>query len=218
MKLFGMMIPKGPWNKKDIELLSFVTADRREKCIRYYFDTDKRLSLYSALLLKMKLHQLTGMPMKEMVFFYSQYGKPALQFQKPVYFNFSHSKDFILCGIDTEKELGVDTQIMEIPPFEIMKDYFHYEEYQAVIKADLKKRQEIFYKIWTRKEAYYKYVGTGLFYNIKECNTVALQKASFFHTWQVENYMCSVYSSNVNFPKMEMISYEEIWEYYKNMS
>lgn len=100
---------------------------------------------------------------------------------------------------------------------DIMKSCFHNEEYEAVQEADIKKKQEIFYKIWTRKEAYCKYTGTGLCHDVKKYNTIEVHRASYFHTWKFENYMCSVYSGNVNFSEMEIISYKDLWEYYKNI-
>lgn len=96
---------------------------------------------------------------------YNQYQKPYI---KDLYFNISHSNKMIAIIISNE-ECGIDIEY--INPY---KDI-----------TNLKKRFHInnndeFYKQWTRKEAYFKKIGTGikissLFEEAKEISTIKVQ-------------------------------------------
>jgi len=76
-----------------------------------------------------------------------------------VYFSVSHSGDFWGCLMAGEP-VGFDMEVIrERVNFEkIAKRYFAEEEYKLVLSSGL----EAFFDVWVRKEAYVKYLGSGL--------------------------------------------------------
>lgn len=88
-----------------------------------------------------------------------EHGKPYLANIENIHFNISHSGRMAMCAIDT-KPVGVD--IEKIKPYSdnVARRIMSAEEWRAFAVAQNK--EEMFYKIWTLKEAYLKYTGDGI--------------------------------------------------------
>ncbi len=80
--------------------------------------------------------------------------KPYLA-NSPLQFNVSHSGDFTLIAVTTLSTIGAD--IEQIKPFPDMKDVA-----DRYFTASERKHQD-FFTTWTRKEAYIKATGEGLY-------------------------------------------------------
>ncbi len=95
--------------------------------------------------------------------FFNEYGKPYLK-NKDIYFNISHSKDLIAIIVDNQ-ECAIDIELInydkEINKF--IDKCLSINEKKHII--NLKDRHKYFYKIWTRKETYFKSLGTGIKYS-----------------------------------------------------
>lgn len=103
---------------------------------------------------------------------YSKSGKPYLnaKINSNLKFNYSHSGDYIIYAFTSDDEIGVDIEeIKDIPEFdELSRTHFSDEEqsiYFALKNTDEKK--QLFYKIWTRKEALLKAEGSGITIDLK---------------------------------------------------
>ncbi len=96
---------------------------------------------------------------------YGKHGKPYLA-GRPFYFNLSHSGSYVCCGVAGE-EIGVDIQRMEKVSGErldrIAGRFFCRREQEALSACPgEEERRELFYRLWTRKEAYGKLTGEGI--------------------------------------------------------
>lgn len=179
------------------KLLKYVSPKRQERISRYHFKIDQKLSLYASLLIKMKLIDLFDIPEEKIVFKTNSYGKPYLTSYPNIYFNFSHTRNYIVCGISTKATLGIDVEKVHPPLYDIMDICFHPFERKLLLQEKSEKHSELFYKIWTRKEAYLKQCGTGLTNQLTTINTLDESESSNFHTWIDDNYICSVYQQNL---------------------
>lgn len=83
----------------DTKLLNIVSQYRQEKINRYKFLLDKKLSLFSSLLIDMCISQLTNVHYSKLIYGKSIYGKPFLSSISNLHFNYSHTHSCILCGI-----------------------------------------------------------------------------------------------------------------------
>lgn len=93
---------------------------------------------------------------------YGGSGKPYLadySFQ----FNLSHSDAYVFCGV-SEQEIGVDIQrIQSGEKLHLAKRFFSAGECQILEDCeDEETRNQMFFRMWTRKEAYGKLTGKGL--------------------------------------------------------
>jgi 4'-phosphopantetheinyl transferase len=85
-------------------------------------------------------------------------------------FNLSHTQGAALIGVAAGRELGID--IERLRPMEDLEamarsvmSHEELEQWTTIHPAD----QELaFYRLWTRKEAYLKAIGLGLFRNLQD--------------------------------------------------
>ena len=92
-------------------------------------------------------------------------GKPYFKSVPGVHFNLSHSGDYLACAF-SDSEVGLDLQEDREPhtsALRIAKRFFTEEEYKALLAcSDHGAQLTLFYRLWTIKEAYLKYIGCGL--------------------------------------------------------
>lgn len=88
-------------------------------------------------------------------FDYGQHGKPFFKNLVNLCFNVSHSENLVAVAF-CEKSVGVDIELLRDVDLKISERFFHENEKLFV------KDNKTFLKIWTRKEAYIKYTGSGL--------------------------------------------------------
>lgn len=82
-------------------------------------------------------------------------GKPYID---GLHFNLSHSGNLIACAF-SDDEVGIDVEKIRSYRPRVLKS-FHPAEVARVEKSEDKDTE--FYKIWTMKEAYLKFLGTGI--------------------------------------------------------
>ena len=88
-------------------------------------------------------------------------GKPYLK-RHSLYFNLSHSGSHLIIAIG-KKAIGIDIERRkELDVLALSKRFFHPEEYRLILNAGEKERQDLFFRLWTHKEAYIKWRGGSL--------------------------------------------------------
>jgi 4'-phosphopantetheinyl transferase len=142
-------------------LLSKQEQDRLE---RYKIPIKKQEFLSSRGILKFILSKYTGIPPEHVQLEISPDGKPFLPGSQ-IQFNISHSAEKLICVLCLDNLIGVDIQ--EIYPItgsdHIIQTFFSPAEVQYLSSAAAQQRnQELFFAIWTAKEAYLKAVGSGI--------------------------------------------------------
>ena len=134
---------------------------RKSRADRYLRPEDKLRCVTAAALLKNLLGADDDQIAK------NDFGKPYLKDRRDVYYNLSHSGDYVVLAWGNG-EVGVDVQQhradtdMRI----IAENYFAEDEIQYIRQSD-RQTAERFYEIWTGKESYLKYVGKGLKGNMR---------------------------------------------------
>lgn len=136
-------------------------------------------------------------------------GKPCLKQPSPLplSFNLSHSGHWLAIGIIARAEIGVDLQEFREAPstLKMARRYFHPEEVEQLQASAGEERRELFYRLWTLKEAFFKARGTGIVTGLEKVHfrfgpespieatmAVELNEHSrdwrFFHTRLDKNY------------------------------
>lgn len=215
--IYSLSFHESSWTRYDTSLLSFVSKERRNKILNYHFDIDKKLSLYAALLTRMEICNWTGISATQLSFSIEPQKKPLLISVPEVYFNFSHTRNFILLGISACTEIGVDVEKIKKAPFEIADTVFHPLEKEYIFNTPKESRNLCFYQIWTQKEAFTKQSGIGLSCNLTDLNMLDSSLSPFLYSWQAHGYICSVYLPSyeqLNFKTVHLKDIREFYEHY----
>lgn len=92
----------------------------------------------------------------------SELGKPFFPDYPNIHFNYSHSKNYVACGI-SDQEIGVDIEDVRKVKDSLIRTICHENEYQWIIQAESEEdRYNRIILLWTIKEAYLKQRGTGI--------------------------------------------------------
>ncbi|MCG3399241.1 4'-phosphopantetheinyl transferase family protein [Staphylococcus massiliensis] len=122
--------------------------------------------LLSALLFKYSVANYAECDIDELVQYENEYGKPCLSSPMNVYANRSHSHEWIICIVDSYP-VGIDIEHKAPIDLSLAEAFFNSCEKRYIYNAaEMMKQYDRFYEIWTIKESYLKYIGTGLYRNL----------------------------------------------------
>ena len=121
----------------------------------------------SRFLTKMLLGAYLHIPGKDVFLIRNRYGKPDLdpdRHAQPLFFNISHSHQWMLLAINDSAEVGVDIEntFRRTDPVRLATRYFSRQEIEALHELEEKQRSAAFLRAWTHKEAVLKARGLGL--------------------------------------------------------
>ena len=100
---------------------------------------------------------------KEQVFETELYpgGKPYLKDYPEIYFNLSHSGDYVCCAVGDEP-VGVDIQKVVPVKAGLAERFFTENEIRQLKELSKEKREQLFFRMWSIKESYIKFTGRGM--------------------------------------------------------
>lgn len=144
--------------------VSFFPRWRKEQMLAYRHHKGKIQNGVGYLLL---LHALCeeGVFYEMPEFQYNEHGKPSLKNYPGWHFSISHSKNAVCCAIAKEN-IGID--IEDVREYkETLAAYSCNEKEMSILEQSNDKADD-FYKLWTKKEAAFKLIGTGITKKIKD--------------------------------------------------
>lgn len=143
-------------------LFRFADKGKQSQISRMKLKTDKDLSLAGYWLAKLAIQKVFGISMANINFEADECGKPYAAGYPDVHFNISHSGNTVICAV-CDKPVGVDIQLMKARSFDsLAKRAFTEKEQDLFFSAPPDDRMEQFFRTWTAKESYIKYLGTGI--------------------------------------------------------
>lgn len=182
------------------EAYSNLSVQRKQKVDKLISIDDKKRSILAEVLLKKALTDLYIVSNFE--YGYNDYGKPYLKDNKNIYFNISHSGEYVICVLSKD-EVGCDIQEIKEVNIEGISKYFTDKEYFSIKNSSNPK--ELFYRYWTIKESYMKLIGKELFINLKEFEVptddgiiINNNNPYYFKEIDFEGYVCFVCLINNN--------------------
>ena len=144
------------------ELYRKVSEERRKKIDALRFDKDRRLSLGAELILHETLRRYGYDPAREIKIMRGENGKPYLAGEGGIYFNLSHSGEYVMCAV-SDREIGCDIQKITNSDYRIAERFFTSREYEDIAGRETQEqRRDMFYRYWTLKESFLKATGKGI--------------------------------------------------------
>jgi 4'-phosphopantetheinyl transferase len=142
-----------------------LSPEEQARAQRFLVEPPRRAFILTRGTLRLLLEKYLDRPASEIIFRYTEFGKPLLNEGNELRFNVSHTDGVALLAFGRGTELGVDVE--KIRPVRDLKDlanrFFSISERQEL--NQLEREDELhtaFFRCWTRKEAYIKAKGEGL--------------------------------------------------------
>lgn len=181
----------------------------KAKCFR--FEADRLRTIIGELLARYGICNCFGIDASKHSFNVSEYGKPYID-GIPYYFNISHSDDYIICGV-SDINIGVDIEKMQDIDFGFACDVFSDDEIRRFSSESVENKKELFFSIWTLKESYVKWLGSGFHRKLSSYTVFPegmqaeiLDPHSLddtvpkLRTYTLDDYKISICSCDKNFP------------------
>jgi len=146
---------------KYLKLLSYVPEAKKNQIERFLRWGNAQQALIADVLTRSIIGKKLRLKNHEIIFEKNEHGKPFLKNSSDFHFNNSHAGAWIICAA-SDKEVGIDVEIVKPRTFDIAKRFFSQEEYEELMAKKEEERLDHFYSLWTLKESYLKAVGKGL--------------------------------------------------------
>jgi 4'-phosphopantetheinyl transferase len=148
---------------------SLLSTEERQRASRFSFDRDRRRFIVARGWLRELLGMRLGVRPRAVQLAYGRRGKPALagpHAGSGLRFNVSHCAGVAAYAFAHDREIGVDIEAVRAMPGaeDIAARAFSRRESEAYHALGTGERPLGFFNCWTRKEAFVKALGEGLYY------------------------------------------------------
>ncbi len=145
-----------------------LTLEDRARADRFRFDSDRRRFCVARASLRLILARYVKAKPARLQIEPGEYGKPFFADAKSTQglrFNLTHSKELALIAVSRDREVGVDVEYMrsDFVTDEVAAHFFSASEAEEFRAVPRELRTQSFFNCWTRKEAYIKARGEGLY-------------------------------------------------------
>ena len=154
--------------KKEAEdFLELLNGDERKRASRFVVEHASKNFIVARGILRTLLSKYLNVDPKKIIFEQNQYGKLYLA-SSPLNFNLSHSGDLVLFAFSLNNLVGVDVELIrEIENFQdIAEKFFSKDEVAELFLLPEDQRQLAFFNCWSRKEAFIKAKGLGVYHGL----------------------------------------------------
>jgi 4'-phosphopantetheinyl transferase len=147
----------------------YLTEDEKRRARQFRFPRDRKRFIVSRARLRQLLASRLDASPASIELQYGCRGKPELAGQfaaSKLKFNVSHSEDLAVYAFTSGGEVGVDVELIRPLPDadDIATRFFSRAENAAYLALHPRDRPLGFFNCWTRKEAFIKAIGDGLYY------------------------------------------------------
>jgi 4'-phosphopantetheinyl transferase len=173
LHLWRIMLPIQ--NDVDVILKQYLSVEETDRLNKFHFKKDKDCFVASRGALKDILARYINRLPSQLNIRYAQYGKPFLN-NSNIHFNVSHSNQYILIAIAKHIPLGIDIEYcnQDLDFLTLAKNICSEIEYAKLSKLPIHERCLAFYRCWTRKEAFIKALGKGLYFPLNQVEVTFL--------------------------------------------
>ncbi len=178
------------------ELINTLPESFKTRVLRHSDEKGRTESLFASLLLFDALKKIVKEP-KDYIINADEKGKPYFE-GNPLFFNLSHSHGVSFCVL-SDSPVGCDVEKIREVNASVSEKYFTEEE-----------KCRDFFWVWTRKESFFKAIGTGLTLPLRSVSVTADSvsysgKEYFFKTVVIDGYAFSVCFSDENADFIELL-------------
>ena len=202
-----------PWAEREQAAFRLLSEKEQERWRNFRLDAPRREFALCRAALRALLCERLGCANGELTFEEAEHGKPeALVNGQPasIRFNVSHSRRHGLIALAASGRLGVDVEPRSARRNldALIEEALTPAEQARLAGADAQRRRQLFFRIWTMKEALIKALGTGFSLHVSEfeipapmCNGQRLCEFCFPRLpevrWRLENLGTSDFAAAI---------------------
>jgi 4'-phosphopantetheinyl transferase len=159
------------------QLAHFLSPDEKIRAERFRFPEHQRRFVAARGILRELLSNYLELSPEQIVFEYSDRGKPKLPKSfnpQQLQFNLSHSQEMAVYCFTLNRRIGIDLEYLKplTDAEAIASRFFATTEKEFIASAPQEEKQQIFFQLWTAKEAYLKATGEGLAGSLAEIEII----------------------------------------------
>lgn len=190
-----------PITDVDDKLMCLISTEKKRKLENIKNLTNRKLSLYGELFVRHYVVSRKNIKNCNIRFEKNEHGKLYLADSQDLYFNISHSQNAVVVAF-SRHENGVDIEKIRNIDLNIAKYCFSIEENEYIRNSI--NQLSSFWEIWTKKEAYLKYVGVGIvqssYFDVVISSILAMTSLAIVEVMIIPNPVCAcpsrIYSSS----------------------
>ncbi len=144
-----------------------MSDEERARNRRFRFEVDRRADCTTRALCRTVLSRYADVAPGDWQFVKGAHGKPEIAAPSPALplrFNLSHTRDYVVCAVALDCDLGVDIECVQRSNdvLSIADHYFSPRETRDLFALPPSQQENRFFDYWTLKEAYMKASGEGV--------------------------------------------------------
>ncbi|MDP4095543.1 4'-phosphopantetheinyl transferase superfamily protein [Paenibacillus sp. P96] len=182
MEVFAMDISDEMMSARFERMLSWVSAEKRDRIHRFLRKEDALRSLGAEVLTRWLACNRLGLPNEALHFEQSPKGKPSITGHSGLQFNISHAGKWVVCALDTVP-VGIDIEEIRPIDVEVGRLCFSEQEFATLMRQRSEtERLSYFYELWTLKESFAKADGRGISLPLKDVTFSEYVDSGIIHT------------------------------------
>ena len=171
------------------KLRPLVSAEKYNRAMRFRFPIDRMLTVCAEALVRALACDRLNIRNRDIEFGQNEFGKPYLMGYPGFHFNVSHTRNALAAAV-SDSEIGADIERIRKADFKIAARFFAPPEREFVLSSPDPDRA--FCEIWTRKEAYVKFLGKGLSVSLPSFDTLGADIKKLTCVFERDSYLISV--------------------------
>lgn len=205
--IYAASIKDIPDPSEDKSIMDGLWEERKERILRHQKKNDRKRSLTAGLLLKYVFEQY-HISMNQLR--YGEHGKPEAS---SLYFNLSHSEDYVICAVSQKAAVGSDIEVISEFNEKTAQRVCTTREWAYLQQLEEGKRAEEFFRIWTMKESYMKMTGEGILRPISRFEVSFGEPIEIYR----DGVKCHCHVKEYNIPNYKVAICSEDLEFVENI-
>jgi len=182
-----------------LKLLHLCSKEKKSQTKQLIYDLNYKQTICANSLIYYLLYCKTGLLHYKPILQYNKFGKPYLNPIVEFNFNISHSENWVVLA-RSDSDVGIDIEKIQPDIYNIAKNYFSTTERHYINSSFSKtEKNNRFIKIWTLKESFVKFLGTGLNTHLNTFSICDIEEPIHtvrFHKEPIKN---NIYLKSFNF-------------------
>lgn len=205
-EIYCLKISDSLTNEQINRLRKVITVENNNRLDKFRFRADMLRTLFGELLTRYAVSEILDIDTDKITIKRDKFNKPYFP-DLPLHFNISHSEDYVICALSSNK-IGIDIEKITDIDIKIAENFFSENEYNFLSGLNQSDRKQKFFEFWTIKESYVKFTGKGMYIPFDSFNVnlhdgfpeISDKTNIYFRQYEISDYKCTACSDVKDFP------------------